>query len=76
MSLLHFHICSLKVCPLNNLKYRFYGIKCRKMALRDIDFAYEFSHKFVKEYYGRFVEIINQLVLLYVPMHMSTGHFF
>ena len=41
-----------------------------------IDFAYEFCNKSVEEYYDRFVEIINQLVLLYVPMHMSIGGFF
>ena len=54
----------------------FYGIKWHKMTLSDIDFAYEFCHKSVKEYYDRFVVIINQLVLLYVPMHMSNGSFF
>lgn len=54
----------------------FYGMKWHKMALSDIDFAYECCHKSIEDYYDRFVKIINQLVLLYVPMHMSTGGFF
>ena len=50
-----------------------YGIKWHKMALSEIDFAYEVCHKSVEEHCDRFVEIINKLVLLNVLMHMSTG---